>query len=81
MPLLKIFDLRKSYPTPQEPLVLKGVNLTLETGANLALMGESGSGTSTLLQLIAGSMTPIAVRSDSVQSLASINSATPASYH
>jgi putative ABC transport system ATP-binding protein len=40
MPMLKIFDLRKSYPTPQGPLmVLKGGNLTLEPGSSLALMG------------------------------------------
>ncbi len=55
IPMLKIFDLRKSYPTPQGPLmVLKGVNLTLEPASSLALMGESGSGKSTLLHLIAG---------------------------
>ena len=55
MPLLRIFDLRKSYPTPQGLLmVLKGVNLTLEPGSSVALMGESGSGNSTLLHLVAG---------------------------
>jgi putative ABC transport system ATP-binding protein len=35
-------------------MVLKGVNLTLEPASSLALMGESGTGKSTLLHLIAG---------------------------
>jgi putative ABC transport system ATP-binding protein len=55
VPLLRVAGLRKSYPTPQGPLpVLKGVDLTLETGTSLALLGESGSGKSTLLHLIGG---------------------------
>lgn len=53
-PLLTVRGLHKSYVTPQGALaVLKGVDLTLETGSSLALLGESGSGKSTLLHLIA----------------------------
>jgi putative ABC transport system ATP-binding protein len=53
-PLLSVIALRKTYPTPQGPLaVLKGIDLGLEAGSSLALMGESGNGKSTLLHLIA----------------------------
>jgi putative ABC transport system ATP-binding protein len=52
-PLLRVAELTKIYPSPQGPLeILRGVDLTLETGASMALMGESGSGKSTLLHLI-----------------------------
>jgi putative ABC transport system ATP-binding protein len=53
-PLLSVVNVRKAYITPQGPLaVLKGIDLTVESGSTLALMGESGSGKSTLLHLIA----------------------------
>lgn len=53
--MLNILDLHKSYKTPQGMLpVLKGVSLSLQAGETMALMGESGSGKSTVLHLIAG---------------------------
>jgi lipoprotein-releasing system ATP-binding protein len=50
---LTVQDLWKEYPTRSGALtVLAGVNLTLEPGAALAVMGPSGSGKSTLLHIL-----------------------------
>lgn len=43
---------------PDEPEVLKGVNMTLEQGVFAALMGHTGSGKSTLVQTINGLIKP-----------------------
>jgi putative ABC transport system ATP-binding protein len=52
--VLSIRDLSKAYDGPRKRLVLVGVNLELATGEYVAVMGESGIGKSTLLNLIAG---------------------------
>ena len=49
-PALKISRLAKSYRLP----ILRDVNLELAPGEYIAIMGESGTGKSTLLNLIAG---------------------------
>jgi NitT/TauT family transport system ATP-binding protein len=58
--LLLIEGVRKSFPKPDggELLVLDGVNLLLNEGQIVGLLGRSGSGKSTLLRLIAGLSTP-----------------------
>lgn len=53
--MLVLREVRKSYPTAEGPVeVLAGVSFALGAGESLALTGESGSGKSTALHLIAG---------------------------
>lgn len=50
---LQVQNLDKDYPTRSGPLsVLRGVNLTMNRGDALAVMGPSGSGKSTLLHML-----------------------------
>jgi NitT/TauT family transport system ATP-binding protein len=59
-PLLEIDDVRKAFPRADggELLVLDGVNLRMNEGEIVGLLGRSGSGKSTLLRLIAGLSRP-----------------------
>lgn len=58
---LAVRDLSKEYPTRSGPLpILRGVNLALEHGDALAVMGPSGSGKSTLLHILGTLDTPTA---------------------
>lgn len=50
--MLNLRDVTKSYASGRQ--VLSGLNYTLEAGEYVAVMGESGVGKSTLLNLIAG---------------------------
>jgi NitT/TauT family transport system ATP-binding protein len=60
--LLQCTDIRKAFPKPDgaELLVLEGMNLDLQEGQIVGLLGRSGSGKSTLLRLIAGLAEPTA---------------------
>jgi putative ABC transport system ATP-binding protein len=52
---VEVKNLRKSYGQGDSRVeVLKGINLSIERGERLALVGKSGSGKSTLLSLLAG---------------------------
>jgi len=56
---LLVENLCKDYPTRGEPLaVLRGVNLQLDRGDAVAVMGPSGSGKSTLLHILGTLDTP-----------------------
>lgn len=61
-PLLQASAVRKAFARPDgsELLVLDDVNLQLQEGQIVGLLGRSGSGKSTLLRLIAGLLQPSA---------------------
>ncbi|WEV45053.1 ATP-binding cassette domain-containing protein [Streptococcaceae bacterium ESL0687] len=55
MPLLELKDIKKSYYLGKEEFpVLKGINLSFERGEFASILGESGGGKSTLMNIIGG---------------------------
>lgn len=58
-PILKTTNLRRSFANGTERIeVLKGVEFSLKTGESASIQGESGSGKSTFLNLLAGLDSP-----------------------
>jgi len=53
--MIKIVDINKSFGTNN---VLRGVDLEIETGQTIAIIGRSGCGKSVLLKLIVGLLKP-----------------------
>jgi putative ABC transport system ATP-binding protein len=56
--MLKVRDLSKSYGGARPREVLRGVSLEVRRGEYIAVVGESGVGKSTLLNLVAGLDSP-----------------------
>jgi HlyB family type I secretion system ABC transporter len=46
------------YGGPESPPILQGINLTVEAGEAVAIVGRSGSGKTTLIKLLAGLLEP-----------------------
>jgi nitrate/nitrite transport system ATP-binding protein len=58
-PFLRIENVSKVYPTPNGPYpVLQGVDLTVNEGEFVCLIGHSGCGKTTLLNMVAGFSQP-----------------------
>ncbi|WAL62675.1 nitrate ABC transporter ATP-binding protein [Thermocoleostomius sinensis] len=58
-PFLRIENVSKIYPTPNGPYpVLQGVDLTVNEGEFVCLIGHSGCGKTTLLNMVAGFSQP-----------------------
>lgn len=56
MAIIELSNLSYSYPVNNE--VLRDLNLTLDRGKCLGILGENGAGKSTLIQIIAGLRAP-----------------------
>jgi nitrate/nitrite transport system ATP-binding protein len=59
MPLLELKDVRKGYgPADRRSEVLGGINLSIERGEFVSIVGFSGSGKTTLISILAGLIAP-----------------------
>ncbi|HZW86481.1 MAG TPA: ABC transporter ATP-binding protein [Gallionella sp.] len=57
--MIKIDNLVKQYPTRQGPrTVLDNINLSIDRGEKVGILGRNGSGKSTLIRLISGAEQP-----------------------
>jgi ABC-type polysaccharide/polyol phosphate transport system ATPase subunit len=54
-----VSNLSKTFPAPSGPVqALRDVNLTIDPGESVAIIGRNGAGKSTLLQIVAGVLAP-----------------------
>src|SRR5258706_4325609 len=61
-PLLRTIGLQKAYGAGNRVEVLRGLDLAIDRGERVAIVGESGAGKSTLLHLLGALDTPTAGR-------------------
>ena len=59
-PFIEIFDLFHIYKAGVETIALRGINVKIQQGEAVALMGKSGVGKSTLLHCLGGAIRPTA---------------------
>ena len=59
MEKILINDLSFAYPDEPNRLIIKDINLEIEQGEFVCLLGQSGCGKSTLLKLLAGLQKPL----------------------
>ncbi len=52
VPLVELRDVTRSFPGPPEVQALKGINLQVDTGDYVSIVGPSGSGKSTMLSIL-----------------------------
>ena len=52
MPVIELKNIHKTYYAGTPLHVLKGIDLTIESGEFVSIMGASGSGKSTLLNIL-----------------------------
>jgi ATP-binding cassette subfamily B protein len=57
---VELRDVGFRYGGPESPLILSGINLEIEPGKMIALVGRSGCGKTTLVKLLAGLLEPTA---------------------
>lgn len=59
--MIGLRDISKVYPTRSGPVqVLRGVNLTVDRGERVGILGRNGAGKSTMIRLISGAEMPTA---------------------
>lgn len=57
--MIRLINLNKSYPTSHGPAsILKNINLTVEKGEKVGILGRNGSGKSTMIRILSGAERP-----------------------
>lgn len=57
--MIRLVDVNKQYPTHRGPVrVLRDVNLIVEPGEHVGILGRNGAGKSTLIRIISGAELP-----------------------